>query len=248
MTSITDLCDGYIAMYAECFGPWRDLRHGGAMPEADALVASQDPLHRIALELRAVCLADPAAAETWRQESMRDQVEGDLRLERTLEGTRSKGPRDELRGAWNDARIRIVEQREALAVGLGWPHRGERVVIDAERSSSGLTTRVCGPGVYLDSNDTYNVGHVVWPLSPGQPAEHPTLLVLWKPPPGAAQPECAHPGGDIGFRVAGAEDRRLPVPLPRWPKAAHIEGGPRVSETVPPGGQYELFAGWEFRK
>jgi len=244
ITRIAALCEELTRAEHACFQPWAALVGGGTLPEPGVLVASQAAVQRVADELRRACMADLAAAEAMRDELMRGQVEGEIRHVAELRRTRDKDAREQVRERWIAERIRMVESREALAVGIGWPHRGERVVIDATRAESGGQRKISGPGVYMTSNDIYNIGHVVWAFSLGRDRQQSTQLVCWHPQIGG---ECADPAGDIGMRREAARERPLPVPLPRWPKRAHIKGGPDVDATVPDGGQMELFGAWEVR-
>jgi hypothetical protein len=247
--ALARLCEGVISAEADCFERWCQLMDGRGRVDPGTVVESQTALHRAAEQLRCLCLANPAIAEAARQDLMREQVEGEIRYAAEIKRVRSADARDGIRGQWNTERWHIFQARDALTVGLGWPHRGESVVVhswyyrehDAERA------KVPRPGIYLYSHDTGNVTHLVWlPQISARPNEA-QRLVGWEPCKGGDNWGNADPAGDIGMRVTGAEERCLPVPLPRWPKPEDIEGGLNPMRITPVGGQLGLCEGTDMR-
>jgi hypothetical protein len=235
----TEACDRMIRIEAECFKHWCYLFDPRGKQDPHVVVASQEPLHRAAEDLRRLCLADPQTAEAERQELMRMQAEGEIRCEAGIKRERTAAAREMIRQRWVSERWRIIESRDALAIGLGWPHRGELVTIDTWHGRDGEELHVTGTAMYLNSYDTHNVGHQVWVPEVSANRHEGTLLVQWEP----RQDRWgnADPAGDIGLRVQGAQSRRLPVPLPRWPTPDDIEGGIDHVRSTPVGAQLELF-------
>lgn len=231
-------CDEMFRAEKECFDRWCKLFDGQRRQDEEAVVASQDLVHQVAAELRRLCLGDPECAEAERRELMRLQVEGEVGAAAGMRRARKAGASDGIRTRWNSERYRIFLARDAITVGLGWPHRGERVTVTGARHwHNGREKRYTGPAVYLRSSDLHRTGHAVW--VPAISADHhkATLGVTWEP---HAHWGNADPAGDIGLRVLGAESRRLPVPLPRFPDAGDIpDAGPLL--LVAPGDQMELF-------
>lgn len=238
-----ELCDAVTRAEAACFADWCRLldRRTAASPEA--VTASQAALHEAAGRLRELCLADPAAAESERQELMARQaeVEDALRQQRGGDGTRSHSD-------WASARWSIISRRNALTCGLGWPHRGEPVTVSTWRhAADGTRIPVTGDGIYLNSCDVFNVTHEAWVPALGARHRDGSVGLRW----GIAGSERgplgpADPAGDIGLRLRDNPGRALPVPLMRWPGryAAAPQAAPpdlalfAVTEiTAPPGRQ-----------
>ncbi len=241
--AIAGLCEELVRAESGCFTRWCELMDGRARPGPVAAVASQEPLHRAAEQLRRLCLGNPALAEAARQDLMRKQVEGEIRHKAETKRARSAAARDAIRRQWNTERWHIFQARDALTIGLGWPHRGEPVVVSTwhYRGAPAERADVTGSAVYLHSHDTGNVTHLVWMPEASANRHEAQLLVGWEPRKGGDRWGNADPAGDIGMRVKGAQARPLPVPLPRWPKPEDIEGGPDPALITPPGGQLGLF-------
>ena len=99
-----------------------------------------------------------------------------------------------------------------------------------------------GAAIYLNSYDIFNVAHEVWMPAISASHRHGSHLTTWiNPGRPRRSPGNADPAGDIAMRVTAAESRRLPVPLPRWPKAEDIAGGVDPLARYVPGAQMELF-------
>ncbi len=239
-TTITQLCDELVSADSSCFSLWCQIWDGRGRPSPAAVVASQEPLHWAAGELRRTCLANAGVAEAARQELMRIQVEGEIRHGAEVKRARMAAAREVVRRRWAGECRRIFESRDAITVGLGWPHRGELVTVTTSYGRDGEELEVTGTGVYLYSYDIFNVTHMVWVPQVSADRHAGSLLVAWEPCQGRWGN--ADPAGGIGLRVKGAETRPLPVPLPRWPKPQDIEGGPDPVSSTPVGGQLELFA------
>lgn len=186
--------------------------------------SSQMPLHAAAEAIRAWCLSDCEWSEAERGELLRNQVEGEISTEAAIKARHSADDRQEIRQAWNTERARIFTWRDALTIGLAWPHRGELVTVSTWWcGGDGQAVSVTGAvGVYLNSYDTHKTAHQVWVPALSADPNVGTRLVRWEPHEHWGN---AVPGRDISMRVAGAESRRLPVPLPRWPKPDDIAGG-----------------------
>jgi hypothetical protein len=93
---------------------------------------------------------------------MRLQAEGEITAVRAKKARRSAGDRQGVQQAWNGSRSAIISQRDALTCGLGWPHRGEQVIVTAWRyGADGEKVPVTGGGIYFDSCDVFNAGHSV---------------------------------------------------------------------------------------
>jgi hypothetical protein len=214
------LCEELIAADGACFGRWCALVDGRGKIGPGEVVASQEPLHQAVGRLRDWCLADTKQAEAERQELLRRQVAGEANCEAARRVHRAAADRNVIRRQWVDERYRLFSFRDAITVGLGWPHRGERVTVSTRYYLGGLAEEipVNGPAVYLYSHDIFNVTHKVWVPQVSPHYHRGTLLVAWEPPRRAGRLGNADPAGDIAMRVLGAENRRLPVPLPRWPK------------------------------
>ena len=216
------LCDSFTRAEAACFRAWCDLLDGRADPRPAVLVESQASLHEAAALLREWCLADPAAASAERRELLSRQAEGEAAVKIALRlAARERRPaadRDGIRRGWVEARYRILCQRLALSCGLGWPHRGEQVIVSTWiQQDDGSTAPVTGQGIYLDSCDIYHARHSVWLPDRGKRRRHGTVTVEWLPNGAGGQLGPASADGDIGLRVLDAPARRLPVPLVQWP-------------------------------
>ena len=229
------LCEEYDHVERERFGAWCALLDGHRKsPSPDALAESQSPLHQAAGRLREACLAKPMAAYATRRDLLTRQVEGEEAAAAALRDRRAAEDRDKIRAAWNGTRWGLVCQRDALSVGLGWPHRGEWVTVTAWRHDrDGRRVPVAGDGIYLYDNDVYEAGHVVWlPLLSPRPRDG-HLRLQW-----AAGPDYerrlgpADPAGDIGLRLRDVPHRQLPVPLMRWPGPADV-GLPSAGRAAP---------------
>lgn len=161
---------------------------------------------------------------------MRAQVEGEQATEAAMRARRDAAGRDAIRQAWNEERCRIFTWRDAVTIGLGWPHRGEWVTIDGSYAWDGEDIPVTGRAVYLNSYDTHNTSCQVWVpglkdtsqnlvsvarKSPKAARAVETLLMQWEPHEHWGN---ADPAGDIPMRLLTDPDRPLPPPLPRWPK------------------------------
>jgi len=172
------------------------------------------------------------------------QVEGELATEAQLRGRHSAQFGQTVQQGWNTARWAIICERDALTCGLGWPHRAEPVLVTTwyydEKSERG--DLVDAAGIYSMGHDVYEVSHevIVPTLHSGRGRrQHCSVYVCWHGPgephlapgrPGPLGP--ADPAGDIGLRLRDAPDRRLPVPLQRWPKPADV--GVAVPAPPPP--------------
>jgi hypothetical protein len=242
-SATADLCAAVVQAEHDCFGQWCKLLDGRGGPSPDDVAASQMALHEAAESIRAWCLADPEQAEAERLELLRAQAEGELSTAAALKARHRAGGRDDIRQEWHSERWRIVTWRDALTTGLGWPHRGERVIATVSywHGDPAEEATITGAGIYLDSNDVFNVCHVVWVPQISDNRRRASALVAWEPPGKSGHLASACPEGDIAIRVAGAESRRLPVPLPRWPGPQDIAGGldPLLNYAI--GAQMELF-------
>jgi hypothetical protein len=207
-----------------CFGRWCALVDGRKKASPDELAASQEPVHQAAEQLREWCLAGPGQAEAERQELMRRQVAGEGNCQAAIRAHRAAVDREVIRRQWVQDRFRLFSFRDAITVGLGWPHCGERVTVTTRyyRGSQAEEATIEGPAIYLDSNDVFNVTHRVWAPQVSGSYRQGTLIVAWEPPGLTAGLGNADPAGAITMRVHGAESRRLPVPLPRWPKSGDV--------------------------
>lgn len=239
------LCEAVWRAHEACFDPWCTHHERRAQPDQAAVIASQAPLHEAVLALRAWCAADPAAAEAERLELLRLQVEGQAAFEASRKQRRSAAVSGQRRQEWNNARWRLVSYREALTIGLGWPHRGELVTLTEVDyfypNVARGTDRYTGPGLYERSGDVFEVGHCAWIPNLRSGRATATATPHWSPPKHDEQLRRADPAGDIPMRIAGAEDKPLPVPLPRWPGPDDIEGGIDPMAAFPEGSQLELF-------
>ena len=240
------LCDEFTEARRACSDGWSALvdRRGRVAP--GLLADSQAGLHEAAMRLREACLACPGAAYAARRELLERQADGQARADAGRRACRTAPGRDEIRAAWNSARWAILCQRGALTCGLGWPHRGEWVTVDVPHRHDDSGPPVAGDGIYLHSNDTGEVGHVVW--LPSLSAHHRDghILIHWTTDPGTrTRPGPADPAGDIGIRLRDAPDQALPVPLMRWPGLAdvgrHAPAGPE-----PPVPYAALFTAADF--
>ena len=243
-TATADLCAALIQAERDCNGPWATLLDGRGRVRPEDVVASQMPLHEAAENLRALCLPDPEQAEAERLELLRDQVEGEISTAAAIKVRRRAENRAAIQQEWNSRRWQIFGWRDALTIGLGWPHQGERVTATVSylRGDPAEEAMVTGPGIYFYSNDVYNVGHVVWVPQISADRRRATALIAWEPPGKNRGPlGNADPDGDIAMRVTGAESRRLPVPLPRWPEAGDIAGGVDPLLHYADGAQMDLF-------
>lgn len=233
------LCAALVQADEDCFGQWCKLFDKRGHVRPDDVVASQTPLHDTAEKIRGWCLADPQQAEAERLELLRSQAEGEVSSEAAVKARRSAADRQAIRQDWITERLRILYWRDAITIGLGWPHRGEPVTISTWYGSDGEETPVTGAGgIYLHSNDTHNTGHMVWVPALSASRHEGSLLVQWEPHEHWGN---ADPAGDIGMRVTGAESRRLPVPLPNWPEPGDIPGGVDPLLKYAYGAQMELF-------
>lgn len=233
---LLELCREYTRVERDCFTAWCALAGRHREPVSpDELAASQSPLHQAAGRLRAACLANPLAAYATRRDLLTRQAEGEIATAAAVHARREAEDRDKIRTAWNTARWDLVCQRDALSVGLGWPHRGEWVTVTAWRhDQDGQRVPIAGDGLYLHDNDVYEAGHIVWlpALSPCPRDGH--LRLQW-----AAGPDDerrigpADPAGDIGLRLRDAPHRHLPVPLMLWPGPADV-GLPPAGRAAPP--------------
>jgi hypothetical protein len=241
-TVIARLCNEMICADAACFPRWCQIMDGAGTRSPAAVVASQEALHRAAESLRDVCLANSEIAEAMRQDLMRMQVEGEIRRKAEVSRACGAASRDVIRQRWITERLHLFQWRDALTVGLGWPHRGEPVTVSTWRcDGNGEQVPVAGTGVYLHSYDIYNTTHQVWVPEISTDRRVATVLVGWEPRQGGSRRATADPAGDIGLRVREAGTRRLPVPMPRWPEEEDIEGGPDPVRTTPAGAQLDLF-------
>jgi hypothetical protein len=247
---LAGLCAVFTEAERDCFKQWCALIDGHRRPDWDAVVASQDLAHQAATALRAWCLAGQdatALAEARRQELMVAQAEGELAYETAKQARHSAEYGDKLRTGWNSRRWDIICERDALTVGLGWPHRGERVIVttfyyaeqtprtDPHKPQPSVRVDVtAAAGIYSASHDVFEISHEVIVPALGGRKQHCSVFVRWhtgdddeRGPLGPADP-----AGHITLRVADAPDRPLPVPLQRWPKAADV--GIAVPAPPPP--------------
>jgi hypothetical protein len=243
-SATADLCAAVVQAEHDCFGRWCKLLDGRGRPSPDDVAASQMVLHEAGESIRAWCLADPEQAEAERLELLRAQAEGEVSTAAALKACRrGAGGRDDIRQAWNSERWRIVSWRDAITTGLGWPHRGEHVIATVSywRGDPAEEATITGAGIYLHSNDVFNVSHTVWVPQISGDRRRASAPVAWNPPGRSGHLANAGREGDIAIRVAGAESRRLPVPLPRWPRPQDITGGldPLLNYAI--GAQLELF-------
>jgi hypothetical protein len=239
------LCGQVTEAEQECFKHWCNLFDRRGRANVVDVVASQTPLHEAAEDIRAWCLADREQAEAERLELLRSQVEGEMSAASAIRVRCHAGDRDAIRQRWNGDRWQIVSWRDALTIGLGWPHRGERVTVTVSCWYGDLAgeVTVTGTGIYLSSNDVYNATHLVWVPQTSSDRHRGTKLVAWEYPGASDGPLAnADPAGDIAMRVMGAQSRRLPVPLPRWPKAEDIVGGVDPLLRYAVGEQMDLFS------
>jgi len=214
------LCAAFTEAEKECFEDWCRLLDRRPHGSPDEVVASQAALHEAAVRLRQWCLADPAAAESERQELMTRQAEGEAAWRSAAKARQPAAARTQARFAWNGARYAIICQRDALTCGLGWPHRGERVTVTTSRTRDGEKVPYTGAGIYLHSSDVHNAGHAVWMPVFGASHHKGTVSVRWLAPGEGGNDVLrgsADPAGDIAMRVLDAPGRPLPVPLDRWP-------------------------------
>jgi len=239
-TLLEQLCDEWIRAREACFERWCQIADGGR-PRWSDLVASQQPLHDVSEQLRQQCSADIAAAAALREKLLRAHVDGEGQAASAVAGVRMKTARDVIRAEWASERVHLMYSREALSVGLGWPHRGELVTVTAGSCvSGGRELMVGGTGVYLNSYHVCNVSHQVWLLDlSAKDRRKGTVLVRWLPLTPAGR---ADPGGDIGMRVKGGTWPNLAVPLPNHPQvddipatALAVGGRPNGRSAVHPG-------------
>jgi hypothetical protein len=235
---LAGLCAAFAAAYEDCFKPWCALIDGHRSPDWDAVVASQSPLHDAAEQLRAACLASPqaaAVAEARRQALMTAQVQGELAAEARLRGRHSAEFAANVQQTWIRARLAIIRERDALTVGLGWPHRAEPVLVttwyygqDGKR-----VDLVAAEGIYDSPHDVFEVSHAVIVPALGRGARRHVkalceVYVHWHPPGVPHLREDLSPlgppprAGDIGLRLRAHPVRPLPAPLQRWPGPADV--------------------------
>jgi hypothetical protein len=245
---LAGLCAVVTDAERDCFKQWCALIDGHRRPDWDAVVASQEGLHAATLQLRAWCLASPAAtafAEARRQELMVAQVEGELATKARLRGRHSAEFGHNVQQGWNSARWAIICERDALTCGLGWPHRAEPVLVTTWYYDVKSTRRdlVDAAGIYSMGHDVYEVSHEVIVPAIGEGAKRHyrqicSVYVQWHGPgvphlrEGREQLAPPDPAGDIGLRLRDARDRRLPAPLQRWPEPADV--GIAVPAPPPP--------------
>jgi hypothetical protein len=241
-----ELVDAFLAVERECFGAWCVLFDRRGALDPDAVVASQDRVHAAAERLRSWC-ADPdlrTVAELERVGLLHAQVTEERAVEAAIAAQRRKAQRDPVRAAWNERRAWLYGARDALSVALGWPHRGERVIVTGscdvdENGGVARQPAYVGPAIYLHSFDTYNVSCQVWVPERDRRGRRFELCVAWEP---HEHWGCADPAGDIAIRRAGAPDEAMPVPLPRWPTADELAAittlpaGEQPSAPAPPRG------------
>ena len=238
LDELSGLCAVFTATERDCFKQWRALIDGHRRPDWDAVVASQEGLHEATLQLRAWCLASPAAtraAEVRRQELMVAQAKGELATKAQLRGRHSAQFGQTVQQGWVSARWAIICERDALTCGLGWPHRAEPVLVTTwyYGEKTNRVDLVDAEGIYSSSHDVYEVSHEVIVPAVGRGATRHyrqicSVYVHWHeagvphlregreplgPPP---------PDGDIGLRLRDHPDRRLPAPLQRWPGPADV--------------------------
>ena len=158
---------------------------GRGRVERDRLLASQAPLQEAAGHLRSWCLAHVEEAEGERRQLLVRQVQGEFDADAAVQAYRAAEDRDRIRSAWATSRRDMVSQRDALAAGLGWPHRGEPVTVTTWRyGADGKKVTVSGEGIYLGDHDIYLASHQVWlPELSSRPHEG-TVLVCWHTGPG----------------------------------------------------------------
>jgi hypothetical protein len=222
---LLELCADYTRAERDCFTAWCKLADGRATVPAEALAASQAQVHEAAERLREACLGDPMAAYVTRRDLLTAQVEGEENAEAAVRARRGAEERGKIRTSWNGARWEMLCQRDALTIGLGWPHRGEWVTVSGWQFGKDCNpVPVTGDGIYLHDNDVYKVGHVVWLPALSRRHRDGHLYLWWGTdigPAGRWQPlSPADPAGDIGMRLRDEPARPLPAPVMRWPRCA----------------------------
>jgi hypothetical protein len=212
------LCEEMFRAGQDCLGRWLcRLVPGRTLPSPEEVIASQEPVHQAAGKLREWCLAGPQQAEAERQKLMRVQAAGEASYRAAIQAHRG-ADRWAIRRQWVHDCFPLWSFRDAITVGLGWPHRGERVTVTARYSQGSHAGQIAaeGPAIYLDSHGTFN--HQVWMPQVSANPHAPMLMVTWQPRHSGSPLGNADPAGDIAMRVLGAESRPLPAPLPTWPE------------------------------
>jgi len=219
-----ELCHAVRTAERAHFDAYCAIVDGRKRPVSAELIAlerqQQDELHQAVEALRVHCAQDLAMAEAERVALMRMQVEGDLALAAQLRVVRDGEQRQGMRAETNERRATIFESRDALSCGLGWPHRAEHVVVAAwiyDSTEPGGKFTYYGDALYAHSYDTHNVSHIV--RVEGLAVNRGELTLRWEPHERWGN---ADPDGDIDMRLAGAQQRRLPHPLPRWPTESDV--------------------------
>jgi hypothetical protein len=187
-----------------------------------AKVAERDRLWRLyhaAVErLRGHVDRDRKLALAEQMEIAAAYVFGEDDLERELAHAKGAEARDRIRRRHVERRMFSLDDADEIACGLGWPHRGEKVIVDGASYYPGNAVFAGryehrGEAIYKSSYSTMNTSHTV-----RVPEIDHDLLVEWRPQLdehwGPADPD-----GDIPMRLASAPDRPLPPPLPRFPTA-----------------------------
>ena len=202
-------------------------------PDPDAVaaeIAAWEEWHAQVERMRKWTFADaPLLVEQMRWLLARDQIEADMRKVAELRVLRGADEREAVRQAANVRAMECWDLRDALGVALGWPHAGEVVDVVAhyyaDEDGDGVS-ELCayeGLAVYQHSYSTQNTSHSVQPGTDRHVSYHAQSLHLnWEP---VVEPNSFHhadPAGDIPMRVHGAPGRKLPVPIPRWPKPENL--------------------------
>lgn len=158
---------------------------------------------------------------------MRLQVLGGRQQQAGLSRHRAAATREEIRQRWARERIRIFKTRDALTVGLGWPHRGEPVTTWYYGSGGEKASVTGAPGVYLNAYGIFGVTHEVWLPSLSASHREATLIVAWTPSLGDGSHGNAGPARGISMRVTAAGSRPLPVPPATLPICGRRRRGHR---------------------
>lgn len=219
-----EACEAYDRRFSAAFDR-RARRHGRSLDDSFAVGSAEfDAYSATVMQLRTWCAADEAAAGDELVALAIEQVETDLRLQADLRVLRTHADREAARQRALLATHWLFLARDELQRGLGWPHRGEEVlVVQAQgwaRPRRGQPVQVIrhdGAALYHGSYSTTNTQHAV------HAAGHvDQLLVTWTSPQRRGIGDPADPHGSIAMRVASAPDRSLPLPFPRWPTPADV--------------------------
>jgi hypothetical protein len=158
--TILQAANELISAEAGSFDLWRELTGRRRMPHVADLVASQESLHSAAQRLRHLCTADVEAASRLQQSLLQAQVDGESLMQAASASVGSAGHHGAIRRQWIARRWLIIQQRDAVSIGLGWPHRGEFVTVTADHVHDAAAAAAV-TGIHLRSYDINNATHQV---------------------------------------------------------------------------------------